>query len=302
LKRFDLARLLVRELGVDFIVVPNPDHPELISGPDVLIGGRGRLTATFRVARSTSKSLLEARVVATRLALPAGANLVGVIENDAAPPPALVQQGFDAVLQDTEFPHLVRLCSAKPSDRLAIKELQSVQRRHSLFYSTILQISELRQRRELKATSAREVVATLQRREPAFETLIPPPILGEPSTRSPRKWRSGRSDFVSPRASVKQTTVAALPEVHRSIAQRLRPFWSEALADDFEFDTGVPYQRSFQPRVLLVEAWPTYRFDARKPARAAAFSSWLMALATTPEDIETLVNRSLDAVSRRLHA
>jgi hypothetical protein len=306
LKRFDLGRLLARELGGDFIVVPNPDHPELIAGPDVLIGGRGRITATFRVARSTNRSLLEARVVATRLALPAGTNLVGMVEDDTEPPPQLVQQGFDVVLRDAESPRLVRLCSAPPSERLRIKELQGVQRRHALFYSTILQISELRQRRELKATSAREVVTSLQSRQPLVDDqlakLAAPPVFAEPSTTSPQKWRKRRSDVLSSRASVRQTTVAALPDVHRSIAQRLKPLWSEALADDFVLDTGVPYQRTFQPRVLLVEAWPTYRFDPRKPARAAAFSSWLMALATTPEDIETLVNRSLEAVSKRIHA
>ena len=302
MKRFDLARLLAHELGVDFIVVPNPDHPELIAGPDVLIGGRGRLTATFRVARSTSRSLLEARVVATRLALPAGANLVAVAEDDAVPPPMLVHQGFDVVLQDTELPHLVRLCSARHHDRLNVKELQEVQRRHSLFYSTILQISELRQRRELKATSPRELVATLQSRE-SFDADIAPRFVAEPSQNVPRERQVKKSDGRSPRASIKQTTIAALPEIRRPIAQRFRPFWSEALTDDFALDAGVPYQHSFQPRVLLVEAWPADRFDERKPVRAAAFSNWLMALATTPEDIEALVDRSLDAVSRRrLHA
>lgn len=308
MKRFELSRLLANELGGDFVVVPSPDHPELISGPDVLIGGRGRITAAFRIGRFTQQALLGARVIATRLALPVGSSLVAVVERDVEPPRHLTEHGFDVLLLDSQTRDLIRLCTKGQPERRHIDDLRRVQQQHAKFYSTILQIAELRQRHELKASSVREVVATLRRREPIVNE--PPRKDGSTvvadkvaDTAGRREASRRESDFYSARATVRQTTVAALPDYkQRSIALRLRPLWSEALLEDFVLDMGVPYQRVLLPRVLLVEAWPIHRFDPRKPARAAAFSSWLMAIATTADDIEMLIDRSLEITWKRLHA
>ena len=80
------------------------------------------------------------------------------------------------------------------------------------------------------------------------------------------------------------------------------PLWSKGLSEDFVLDTGVPYRRAARPRVLLVESWPKQRFDPNKPARVSAFSSWIMAIATTAEEIEVLVERSLEILGKRIHA
>jgi len=288
-------------------VVHSPDHPELISGPDVLIGGKGRITAVFRVASSTPRRLLEARFVATRLALPAGSSLVAVVDPQVEPPRYLAEHAFDVVLGDSEIRDLVRLCTLGQPERRRLDDLRRVQQQHAVLYSTVLQIAELRQQHTLKASDAREVVANLKSREPVvdepFPKVSPPTIVREFTDQTDgRLWgRQSPSDW--PSATVKQTTVAALPDSkRRSIMSRIRPLWSEALSADFVLDMGVPYQRAFQPRVLLVDAWPTHRFDPRKPARAAAFSSWLMAVATTPEEIETLVDRTLEITTRRIRA
>lgn len=42
-----MGRLLQREWDSSYIVVPGPDHPLLIEGPDALVGGKGGVLAIF---------------------------------------------------------------------------------------------------------------------------------------------------------------------------------------------------------------------------------------------------------------
>jgi hypothetical protein len=290
-------------LGGDFVVVPSPDHPELASGPDLLVGGRGRITAAFRVARYTSPRLLEARVIAARLAFPAASTLVAIVERGVEPPRHLAEQGFDAVIADRQTRDLISLCIQGLPNNNRLKEIRHVQQKHAILYSTILQIAELRQRHELKPTNAREVIASLKRSERPLDGPSrddQPDVPWDRARRAgPQRWRQ-RSDAGSMRATLRQTTVAALPiSPMGSISLGLRTLWSEALSKDFALDSGVPYQQDFMLRILLVEGWPTHRFDPRKPARVAAFSNWLMAIATTAEEIEMLADRSLEIVRKR---
>jgi hypothetical protein len=297
LTRFELSRKLTRELGGDFVVAPSPDHPELASGPDLLVGGRGRITAVFRVGRYTSPRLLEARVIATRLAFPAESCLAAMVEREVEPPRHLADQGFDVVLGDRQTRDLIRLCTKGVSDdNNRFKQLQQIQRKHDIEYSTILQIAELRQRHKLRPKSARKVIADLRNRESLVDGLLQE---GLRSVAEDRIGREGPQRWL--RATLRQTTVAALPiNPSGSKAFGLRTLWCEALSDDFKLDRGVPYQLAFRPRILLVEVWPTDRFDPCKPTRVAAFSSWLIAIATTAEDIEALVDRSIEMVAKRI--
>jgi hypothetical protein len=299
LNRFEIAEKLEERLGRDYTVIASPDHPELISGPDVLVGGRGRITAIFRIARSTPRRLLEARVVATRLALPAGATLLAIVELDAEPPRDLVQNGFDLAVSDRAERDVVRVCTKGGTERRHLDDLRRIQHQHAIFYSTVLQIAEFRQRHQPDATSAREIIGNLRRRTPVVDE----GSLAAGTARAFAEGTSRRKRTESLRATVRQTTVAALPRSQsRSITPRLRPLWSEALSTDFVLDTGVPYPRPFQPRVLLVERWPSARFDPQKPVRGAAFSGWLMAIPTTADEIESLVDRALEITAKRLHA
>lgn len=302
---FNLATRLTRDLGGDFVVAPSPDHPELASGPDILIGGRGRITAVFRIARTSTRRLLHARVIATRLAFPAASRLVALVENDAEPPPVLANQGFDTMLRAKDTQELIRVISSDLPERHRISELQNIQKQHAIFYSTILQIAELRSRHTFPQRSVHEVIATLQVRHDQFLPSIPKPDLRGEHPKSKTAHGSTRSKInrESWRATVLQTTVAELRESKTTSAtKRFRPLWSEALSKDFVLDRGIPYQQSIEPRILLIETWPTHKTDPQKPTRVAAFSSWLMAVATTAQDVETLIERTQEAVKKGLYA
>jgi hypothetical protein len=308
LRRSPLSDVLSRELGGDFVVVPGPDHPELISGPDVLIGGRGRITALFRISRSTQVRLLRARLIGARLALPAGSSLVAHVESGVEPPRNLVENAFDVVLSENALADLVGVCRARETRNRASNDLQRVQYEHSIYYSTVLQIARLRQRREARPTSPSQVIASLRSRhvgetQTSFRESVP--IREEEDLVEAEPWPSPRRGTFDRllQATVEGTTVAALPEstVER-VMRAVRPIWSAALSADFTFDNGVPYQRAFNPRVLLVEAWPTHRGDPTKPVRALAFAGWLPAIATTADEIASLVRRTLEVTARRLRA
>jgi hypothetical protein len=309
---FDLSRRLTRELGRDFVVVPRPDHPELSSGPDVLVGGRGRLTAVFRIGRTTASRLLDARVIAARLAFPAGTLLVAMVDDGATVTSPSAGQGFDEFLGSREVGALIRLCTTEQPRHHRAEELRRIQQKHATFYSTIFQIAELRGRHHLQPSKPREVIDALSTRMitsgPSRPLLHLPQLAAAYVDRALEESDSGklrqrRSAPRSPRTTVRDTTVATLPGAKvKPTQESLRTLWSEALSEDFGMDAGVPYPRAFHPRILLVEVWPKHRFDPQKPVRIAAFSSWLLAISTTPEEIESLVDRSLEVIGKRMNA
>jgi hypothetical protein len=290
-RRIELANRLTADLDSRFVVVPSPDHPEIMFGPDVLIGGNGRLTALFRIQSREGRQLLMARVVAARLGLPAGARLIALVEPEASHD-SVTQNEFDEIIEADDISAIARECSSS-AGRLPRGEadLRKVQRQHQIWYSTVFQLVVMRKRREVEASTAAEVVGTLRDRQSLAE--------GE--------WveRSVSSKFSTdhPSAVVSDTIVAALAGSSRqSPALRVRSLWAAGLSADFTFDNRVPYQKHFLPRVLLVDAWPSNRWDPDKPARAMAFGGWLMAIPTTADDTVALVGRALEVTERRLNA
>lgn len=307
MRAITLSNQLSRELGVDYVVTSSPDHPELIAGPDVLVGGRGQLTALFKVARNTQVRMLHARVAAARLALPAQAVLVALVDRDSNPPRPLVDNGFDVVVDDDSLASLVSVCGGRDVARHNTAELQGVQHRHGVFYSTVMQIAQLRQRHKPKATSAELVVNLLQSQPDAVgeergELRLPPNVETMDQGWSERRV-SGSARAVALRATVRGTVVVGMPgTVRRPVIRRLRSLWAEAFFDDVVFDAGIPYHRRMVPRVLLVESWPMHRSDPEKPSRGMAFSGWLLAIATSAEEISALASRSVEVIAKRLHA
>jgi hypothetical protein len=84
----DSARSLGRELVTDlqgYVVAVLPDHPLLMDGPDLLVGGSGGLTAIFLLKRAErgDQLLFERRFALSRFALPEGTRSVFVTRSDA---------------------------------------------------------------------------------------------------------------------------------------------------------------------------------------------------------------------------
>ena len=82
-RRAILTRLLRREFcETDAVVVPNPDHPLLIRGPDIIISNKSNLFALFTPSAEERRfpSRLKSRFVLGRLALPSHTRCLLIFE------------------------------------------------------------------------------------------------------------------------------------------------------------------------------------------------------------------------------
>src|SRR5262245_40931746 len=77
-----LASSLQTRLPRQFIVSLRPDHPHLLDSPDIIVGGRGILSALFvpKVGELRNPEILLARLIGSRLAFPRNVRCFLVIE------------------------------------------------------------------------------------------------------------------------------------------------------------------------------------------------------------------------------
>lgn len=270
---------LRRELDRAFQVVARPDHPMLLSGPDLLIGGDGKLTAVLFIGKSESDNGLLARITATRLAMPSNTKLLAFTPDDKNPSAPVINNVDELAGSRSVWQVIARYSTSDAYAKANRKDLSEMKRRHVEKYSFALLLSTLRRRHELPAVSAEAVIAELSIAE--SKNVFAP-------TQSPI-LRLRR-----PATEVMGTHVASLTSSRRPL-QQLRTICDAGLNDGYILDTGVPYQRpDSHLSVLLVENWPTIRHDPDKPVRSAAFGCWIMARSSGAHDIYRLVERSRD--------
>ena len=75
-----LATNLRKLLPHRFIISKHPDHPHLFAGPDLLIGGEGKLCGLFLAKKSEASDRLLARLIASRLAMPTNMRWAVVVD------------------------------------------------------------------------------------------------------------------------------------------------------------------------------------------------------------------------------
>src|SRR6266496_427151 len=296
------ALAVEKALGADHTVVVSPDHPALLSGPELLVGGRGRLTGVFWVRSATRRRLLESRVIATRLALPPNARIIAIADSPSPVLSSLLSMSFDEVVEERNTRELIRICKSKYTTEL--RDLREIQRRHAIFYSTLLQVATLRRNHDLVSVSPRSVLADLEKKTTAADRFIgiETDIQSVDAGLRGKRGRS-RPSYHKHRVWLKQAVVAGLTlSINRPMLPHLRAYWTEGLTENFRLDGGVPYPSSLWPRFLLIQRWPRQIHDPDKPVRAIAFSGWVMAIATNVIDVEKLVERTEEVTERRLRA
>ncbi len=281
---FSIAKPIQKKLGGSYYVVPRPDHPLLLSGPDILIGGNGRLTAVFLIPRSVRDRHLRARLTAARLALPIDSRLVAICDTGTCPSNSRLFENFDEIL--TSQSPVDDIAAYSTSDARSIvnkKSLFEMKKRHAIQFMTALQIATFRQRHKLESQSADELMIDLDTRNNS-------------SISRDRHKRKGPSEI-----SINGSTVSSLPKGNNMLSH-LRYAWCSGMVQKFELDTGVPYaDTNSQPSILLSEEWPSVKNDPEKPSRASAFSGWILAQSSTSKDIEELIERAQFVTRRRVY-
>jgi len=73
-RRRAIAKTVGEEIPTSYVIATAPDHPLLIEGPDILIGGEGNLVAVFtpKASERADDDRLLARFILCRLALRSG--------------------------------------------------------------------------------------------------------------------------------------------------------------------------------------------------------------------------------------
>lgn len=258
----------------------------LLSGPDLLIGGEGKLTAALFLDRKESEKNLLARIMATRLAMPSTTRLLALLPEDAEPPIQILDH-FDSSVREGTWQEIQSYVTSDAIPRVDQAALSESKRRHTEKYAFAMLLTTLRRKHELASVEPETVIRELANSghsDSVRSTKMP--LLRQPSTQ------------------VQGTYVASLSSRYRPV-QQLRTLCSTGLVDSYALDTGIPYQKpDSNLNVLLIEQWPTIRNDPEKPVRSAAFGGWIMAKSSSAQDIHHLIERSRDTkfMSRRHHA
>jgi hypothetical protein len=253
----------------------------------LLIGGEGRLTAVFLLGRSSDHALLYARLVSSRLALPAYTRLVALVDEGAERRLEGSIRSFDLIASAGDsLRELGRYCAGDAKTKANHSDLVQMQRLHHIRYSTALQITRLRRRHELPRQRPAEVIDALRGRGITASLTV----------------RSAHFEALYKEPNAADERVFALERrTNRSERVDLLKIWTIGQLSRFTLDAGVPYLGAADILdLLLVEDWPSSRFDPEKLVRAAAFGGLITAIASPVDQITELIDRTRWIMRKRI--
>lgn len=273
----------VAELGAkvgetELTTVVRPDHPFLVNGPDVLVGGRGKLIALFVPTSSEAGDgeQLMARVGLTRLALPSHATCILVVPRASGDGSAVLPEEtaltFHGIVRGEELGSLRAVVEDPPRPDWISDVPVSLRTRHFQRAAQLLQISEQAGMRTREQTGGRSVgIDAFKRIREPYPT-----------------WRDRRR--ASPDVVGVSEAVSAigprLTSQRSSTIPGLVPFLVRSVIRNFAPDGGVLYPRVELPsaQMIIVPHSVTSRGDPGKPARASAFAGTLL-VENAPEEV-----------------
>lgn len=298
-------RALLELLPEHFVVVLRPDVPNLLRGPDLIIGGEGRLFAIFQfqAAEQRSPDRLLARLALARLALPRHTLCVLLWRWERADgKTAAIATHFHSVITEDSPAVLVdHLLSSEIAGRAQPipGELQGHQYQRA---TAVMRLSTTWLREAFPGWLSEETPQTLERLLQDGNR-VAPPTLRRPSDLFEAIHPSARKRFQTVRARSwyrgTRTTYPTLVEHDGVIlgaasgarlTTRIALFNERLLLRTASLDNGVPYPRITTRNLLVVDRVPEHRLDALKAIRAACFAGWSL---VGPPQLDRL-NRSLE--------
>jgi hypothetical protein len=84
----------------------------------------------------------------------------------------------------------------------------------------------------------------------------------------------------------------------KGIPRRIAALTLNAVKHSYSLDNGVPYLIRRTPYVLLLDKWPSAKFDPNKPSRAAAFTGIALAAPGSSDDLFRFVDRIAHVAGR----
>ena len=253
-------RTLRDSLPSSYHFASSVDHPVILEGPDVLIGGEGLLISIYH-SRRRSPSNLRARIAVSKLALPSHCLHVLVVETQSMDHSQAQDnlKSFDRMIEisDLTRPSLMR---EKPSERVTY-ELGKIKKQQNLFYSRTFQFATARRKHQKDDGSSSRLARLLHERRNNKNVIL-------------------NYKGIDLSAEDRPTT---LPYVKYLCQHRF---------SEFEFDNNVPYPKQFTPGIAVSDAIPELKGDPEKPLRAAAFSGWIFTDASSIQDLDAIIDRA----------
>ena len=266
--RSTVARELGNEIPRPYLIVTAPDHPLLVEGPDLLIGGEGSLVAvcTPKASERTMPSSLAVRFILSRLALPPRTAYVLLWpdhQDDATN--KYNPRNFGAVLpwhRRRELAKIVKDKNFAASRRaLPVEIIDFVRQR----FSDVYEVTYALKRRTLRHRTLEDYEIT-SRREPTVRREMERVVFLPPTP-----WSIGvLYEFPEVVPGVKSAQFYDQPVTSADIQDLVR----HSTLSAFSVDDGVPYPKEDACGLAVVQQLPEYRSDPNKFVRAAAFAGW----------------------------
>ena len=265
-----------------FIVATTPDLPHLISSPDFLIGGHGRLYGIFclKAEEVRQPSLLLSRLAISRLGLPDMVCTLVTDGTDISPiTESLWKDNFDFIAESGS----IRQTATQFRDFSPQRVIQQQTREATLFrYNHAFAETKGRGSQVGVMSDPVAMLEDLRNKQGYHFT-------------ETRQW----SGALNPRFSTLQirqnVSVSAQKfEPRVSPLRLLRRHSYRAMNHDYVLDDSVPYIEHLNINIILVDRLPLYRLDPSKPARASAFAGIVLTTVTSLDDVER-VSEKLDA-------
>lgn len=284
---------LARRMERDFVVTINPDHPQLLTGPDILAGSDGHLLAVFlpRAQELSSPDRLVARLILSRLALPAHTKCVLFLSRDD------LERNSEVVRTANDFHAVLSLGARLPRKALLDRKLG---RPTQEIPAAIRSMVRHRARRLIGVSLAQRHDGGLLRLPTGAKRLslrltqqfsVEPhaPLWHRAEVQVPRLLRRSFGDVVLTDDLLLAVRVTRRPE---SLFRRLEPFLASSLLLNYSIDSGVPFPAIKMASLLITANLSHSSSDQQKPLRAAALAGWAVVEPTGWSDIEDAIEEA----------
>ncbi|MEX0805796.1 MAG: hypothetical protein WD688_21125 [Candidatus Binatia bacterium] len=278
-----------RRLSKDFIVSSRPDHPHLFDTPDIIVGGRGILSAVFvpKARELKNPEMLLARLIATRLAFPSNTRCffitIPLLTDEFS---ATVTEHFDKLFKLEDSGRFVESLSDVEVTGTTRAVPAEIRKQAQKRYELLLRVANLRHGRQPSGADPRELLISL--RQSVAENTFP--LLSPAFSRSPLGVRTERPRNL---LNYHGSEIGIVPIANGQLkSDSISELCAYSFGSSYGLDRGIPYLgRKISPNILLVNRWPERGRDPFKPVRAAAFAGWAFTAAQDSEDVTLLADR-----------
>ena len=284
-----MHRALPELLPEHFVVVLRPDVPNLLRGPDLIIGGEGRLFAIFKfqAAEQQSPDRLLVRLALARLALPRHTLCVLLWRPERTDGEnAAIATHFHSTISDDSPAVLVDHVLNSDVGTRTQRIPGDIQGRQYKRAAALMSLSSNWLREAFPGRLSEETSQAHERLVQDGDLVAPrmvrsPSDLLEaihPSTREhyrpvrTRSWFRGTETVF--RTLVEHENVILGAASGARLTARLARFNERLLLRTADLDSGVPYPRPMTQNLLVVDRVPKHRLDPMKAIRAACFAGW----------------------------